>query len=57
MQIFMNAKFFFVITHCTSSSPALTIHVVALPIILTRGVGACNWEEKEIEIMPSRFEF
>ena len=36
---------------------ARTIHVVAPPTVLTRGIGACKCEEKRIEIMLSYFEF
>ena len=43
-------------------APARTIHIVALPIILSRGVGleVCKCEEKnqkKLEITMTRFEF
>ena len=41
---FVIAKFF--CDYLRAAAPALTIHVVALPTILTRGVGACKCEEK-----------
>ena len=34
-----------------------TIHVVAPPTILTRGIGACKFEEKRIKITLTCFEF
>ena len=50
-KYFVIATFFFVITS------AGTIHVIALPTILTRGIGACKCEEKRIEITLGHFEF
>ena len=41
---FMIAKFF--CDYLRAAAPVLTIHVVALPTILTHGVGACKCEEK-----------
>ena len=43
-------------------APARTIHIVALPTILSRGVGleVCKCEEKnqkKLEITMTRFEF
>ena len=55
MKIFVIAKFFR--DYLRAAAPALTIHVVAPPTILTRGVGACKCEEKRIEITPILFEF
>ena len=52
---FVIAKFFRDYLH--AAAPALTIHIVALPIILTSGVGVCKCEEKRTEIMLSCFEF
>ena len=52
---FVIAKFF--CDYLRAVAPMLTIHVVVLPTILTRGVGACKCKEKLIEITPSRFKF
>ena len=52
---FVIAKFFR--DYLSAAAPALTIHVVVPPTILTRGIGACKCEEKQIEITLSRFEF
>ena len=41
---FVIAKFFR--DYLCAAAPVLTIHVVASPTILTRGVGACKCEEK-----------
>ena len=54
---FVIAKFF--CDYLGAAAPALTIHIVAPPTVLTRGVGACTCkcEEKKIKISLSRFEF
>ena len=54
-KIFVIAKFFR--DYLYAAAPALTIHVVILPTILTRGIGACKYEEKRIEITLIRFKF
>ena len=56
MNVNFRDKNFVIATFFVTTS-AQTIHVVAPPTILTRGIGACKCEEKQIEITLSRFEF